>query len=171
MNRRNMLAISAVTAVTVFGLALLTEGAIGAPKAKIKKGQLVGDWALVSTNAPNAAIQNGPDDGYLVFERNGRFSFAILGSKVPKFASNNRNTGTADENKAVAQGSIAYFGTYSVNEADGTLTFHIARSSFPNWTGTDQPRLITSLTAQELKYTNPSASIGGTAELVWKRVK
>ena len=168
MNRRNMLAISTVT---VFGLAFLAEGAIGAPKAKIKKGQLVGDWAFVSNNAPNAAIQNGPDDGYLVFERNGRFSFAILSSKVPKFASNNRNTGTADENKAVAQGSISYFGTYSVNEADGTLTFHVARSSYPNWNGTDQPRLITSLTAQELRYTNPSASFGGTAELVWKRVK
>ena len=27
------------------------------------------------------------------------------------------------------------------------------------------------LTAEELKYTNPSASIGGTAELVWKRAK
>jgi hypothetical protein len=90
---------------------------------------------------------------------------------VPKFASNNRNTGTADEIKAAAQGNIAYFGTYSVNEADGTLTFHITRCSYPNWKGTDQPRLITSLTAQELKYTNPSASVGGTAELVWKRVK
>jgi hypothetical protein len=168
MNRRNMLAISATT---VFGLALLADGAIGAPKAKIKKNQLVGDWALVSTNTPNAAIQNDPDDGYLVFERNDRFSFAILSSKVPKFASNNRNTGTGDENKAAVQGNIAYFGTYSVNEADGTLTFHITRCSYPNWNGTDQPRLITSLTAQELKYTNPSASVGGTAELVWKRVK
>jgi hypothetical protein len=78
MNRRNMLAISATT---VFGLALLADGAIGAPKATIKKGQLVGDWALVSNNTPNAAIQNDPDDGYLVFERNGRFSFAILSSK------------------------------------------------------------------------------------------
>ena len=46
MNRRNMLAISATT---VFALALLAGGAIGSPKAQIKKGQLVGDWALVST--------------------------------------------------------------------------------------------------------------------------
>ena len=126
---------------------------------------------LVSSNAQNATIQNRPNDGFLVFEGSGRFSFALLSSNVPKFASNNRNTGTADENKAVVQGTIAYFGTYSVNEADGTLTFHIARSSFPNWTGTDQPRLITSLSAQELKYTNPTASVGSTAELVWKRVK
>jgi hypothetical protein len=168
MNRRNMLGIAAVS---ILGLASVAEDAVGAPKAKVKKSQLVGDWALVSNNTPNATIQNGPNDGYIVFERNGRFSFAILSSKVPKFASNNRNTGTADENKAVVQGNIAYFGTYSVNEADGTLTFHIERCSFPNWTGTDQLRQITSLTTQELKYTNPSASVGGTAELGWKRVK
>jgi hypothetical protein len=46
-----------------------------------------------------------------------------------------------------------------------------ARSTFPNWNGLDQKRLITSLTADELKCTNPAASVGGTAELVWKRVK
>ena len=27
------------------------------------------------------------------------------------------------------------------------------------------------LTADELKYTNPAASVGGTTNLVWKRVK
>jgi hypothetical protein len=168
MNRRNMLAISALTS---FGLVLLADGAPGQPKAKVEKSQLVGDWILVSVNAPTATIQNSPNDGFLVFGPNGRFSFALLNAKVPKFASNNRNTGTADENKAAVQGNIAYFGTYSLSEADGTLTFHIERCSYPNWTGTDQRRLITSLTAEELKYTNPSASIGGTAELVWKRAK
>jgi len=168
MNRRNMLAIPVMV---VFGLALLAGDAIAAPKGKINKNQLVGDWTLMSVNAPNNAIQSHPGDGYLVFERNGRFSFAILSSDVPKFASNNRNTGTADENKAVVQGNISYFGTYSVNEADGTVTFHIERCSFPNWNRTDQKRLVTSLTAQEFKYTNPSASVGGTAELSWKRVK
>src|SRR5258708_4243001 len=112
MNRRNMLAISTVT---IFALALLTADSVGAPKAQVNKNQLLGDWALVSTDAPNATIQFRPNDGFLVFERNGRFSFALLSSNVPKFASNNRNTGTADENKAVVQGSISYFGTYSVN--------------------------------------------------------
>jgi Lipocalin-like domain len=70
-----------------------------------------------------------------------------------------------------SQGSIAYFGTYSLNKTDGTLTLHIERSSFANRNGTDQQRLIASLTATDLKYTNPAASTGGTAELAWKRVK
>jgi hypothetical protein len=46
----------------------------------------------------------------------------------PKFASNNRATGTPEENKAVVQGLIAFFGTYSVNEADRTFTMHVEGS-------------------------------------------
>src|SRR5262249_23249419 len=72
--------------------------------------------------------------------------------------------------KSVVQGAIAYFGTYTVNEADHTLNFHIERCTFPNWDGTDQKRSIT-ITGDEMKYTNTAASGGGKAELVWKRAK
>jgi hypothetical protein len=166
MNRRSMLNISAVT---VLGLALLAGHA---DAAKVDQKQLVGDWALVSAGAPNPDIKPfGPNDGFATFQSNGRFSLQLILSSLPKFASNNRAAGTSEENKAVVQGSISYFGTYSVNETDGTVTLHIERCSFPNWNGTDLKRIITSLTGEELKYTNPAASVGGAAELAWKRVK
>jgi hypothetical protein len=169
MNRRSMICLSAVT---VLGLALVAGSAAGAPKAKINKKQLIGSWALVSASAPSPDVQPfGPNDGFAVFQTNGRFSLQLILSSLPKFSSNNRARGTPEENKAVVQGSITYFGTYSLNEADSTLTLHIERSSFPNWNGSDQKRMITSLTADELKYTNPAASVGGAAELAWKRVK
>jgi hypothetical protein len=44
-------------------------------------------------------------------------------------------------------------------------------STFPNWMGTDQKRTITALSKEELKWSNPSASAGGVAELVFKRAK
>jgi Lipocalin-like domain len=166
MNRRSMLNISAVT---VLGLALLAGHA---DAAKVNKKQLAGDWALVSAGAPNPDIKPfGPNDGFATFQSNGRFSLQLILSSLPKFASNNRAAGTSEENKAVVQGSISYFGTYSVNETDGTVTLHIERCSFPNWNGTDLKRIITSLTGEELKYMNPAASVGGAAELAWKRVK
>ena len=84
--------------------------------------------------------------------------------------SNNRTTGSPEENKAVVQGSVGYFGAYTVNE-DGTLTLHIERSSFPNWNGTDQKRIIISLTADEMKINSLTPTIGGTAEQVFKRIK
>ena len=43
-------------------------------------------------------------------------------------------------------------------------------STYPNWTATEQKRNITSLTSDELKWTL-AGSLGGTAELVFKRVK
>ena len=72
-----------------------------------------------TTTSPNARTF-GPNDGVAIFEANGRFSLSLVRSDLPKIASNNRDTGTPDENKAIVQGSIAYFGTYSVSEADGT---------------------------------------------------
>jgi Lipocalin-like domain len=166
MNRRSVLG----TAATVLACFLLGDAASAATKAKVSKKQLIGNWILVSNTAANGR-PFGPNDGYATFSADGRFSITLLRSDLPKFASNNRDTGSADENKAIVQGSNAYFGTYSLNEADGTVTLHIERASFPNWAGTDQQRLIVSLTTTELKYTNPAASTGGTAELGWKRVK
>jgi Lipocalin-like domain len=70
------------------------------------------------------------------------------------------------------QGSIAYFGTYAVNEAEKVITAHIEGSTFANLIeGPEQKRLITSLTADELRFTNPATPSGATLELVWQRAK
>ena len=113
MNRRSLLGISAVTVLT-FSLLLDVSA------ATVSKEQLIGNWILASNTAANGR-PFGPNDGYATFSADGRFSITLLRSDLPKFASNNRDTGSADENKAVVQGSNAYFGTYSLNEADGTL--------------------------------------------------
>jgi hypothetical protein len=112
----------------------------------------------------------GPGDGVLIFGRHGSFVQVLARPDLPKFASNNRNTGTADENKAVMQGSLTIFGTYKVAK-DGTLTLHVERSSYPNWNGSDQARVVTSLTASELKWDIPAPSVGGSASAAWKRSK
>jgi Lipocalin-like domain len=95
----------------------------------------------------------------------------ITRSDLPKFASNNRHAGTPEENKAVVEGSIAYFGMYSVSETDDTCAIHIESSTFPNWIGTNQKRSFT-ISGEELKWTTPTVSLGsGTALDVWKRAK
>src|SRR5690242_19871533 len=75
---------------------------------------------------------------------------AHIGADIPRFASNNRNSGTAEENKAVVQNSIATFGTYSFSSDDNSIIFKPERNTFPNWSGTSQKRLITSATKDEL---------------------
>src|SRR5215813_2590943 len=58
----------------------------------------------------------------------------------------------------------------AVNAADKTITFKIETATFPNWDGTEQKRAFT-VTGDELTYTVPAASGGGTATTVWKRAK
>jgi hypothetical protein len=78
-----------------------------------------------------------------------------------KYAINNRAQGTAEENKATAQGTITYFGTYSVSETDSSISIQVVSSSFPNWIGADQKRIV-ALTA---------STGGGTTEVVFTRAK
>ena len=95
----------------------------------------------------------------------------IARANLPKFATDNRLAGTAEENKAVVTGSIAHFGSYAVNEADKSITFRIQTSTHPNWDGSEQKRAYT-LAGDELRYTVGTAAVGGgTATLVWRRAK
>ena len=102
------------------------------------------------------------------FDDKGRFVIVNARPDLPKFASNNRNQGTPDENKAIVQGSLSLFGTYSV--ADKVITYKVEASSWPGWTGTEQKRTIISFTGDELTYTL-AGSIGGTSETKIRRLK
>jgi hypothetical protein len=116
----------------------------------------------------------GPDPrGIMMFDAKGNFAFMNMRAALPKFASNNRMVASPEENRAIVQGSIAYFGTYAVNEADRTIVTHVLASTFPNFDGGDQKRSIVSVTADELKYINPVASAGPgvVVEATWKRAK
>lgn len=134
---------------------------------------LVGTWVAIS----NVSEQNGvksdpygsPPLGMLIFDADGHYGLVLSRNDIPKFAST-RTNGTPEENKAVVQGTIAHFGRYAVNESDKIITFKIDISSFPNWNKTEQKRTF-SVNGDELSYTVPSFSGGGTAVSVWKRAK
>src|ERR1700716_1154235 len=73
---------------------------------------------------------------------------------------------------AVASGSIAYTGTYTIDENTKTIHANIETGTFPNLVGApNQRRIITSITADEMKFTNPRTAAGLTLEIVWKRAK
>ena len=68
---------------------------------------------------------------------------------------------------AIASGSIAYTGTYTVDENTKTIHANIETSTFPNLVGApNQRRIITSITADEMKFTNPRTPAGVTLEIV-----
>jgi hypothetical protein len=171
MNRRNILALYALA--PCLGTMMISDAMA---QQKSLKEQLIGNWTFVSgidTNKDGTKTDRfGPNaKGLAMFDASGRFSFLISRASIPKFAAGNVNQGTAEENKSVVQGIIAYFGTWSVDEASKTLTTNIEAGSYPNLNGGSLKRIITSLTADELKYTNPATSAGTSSDVVWRRAK
>jgi hypothetical protein len=57
------------------------------------------------------------------------------------------------------------------DEATKTLTTNIEAGSVPNLNGAAQKRIISSVSADELRYTNPASQIGTVDEVIWKRVR
>ena len=108
--------------------------------------------------------------GTMMVDANGRFSITVR-SDLPKFASNNRMTGTPEENKAIVQGAIAYFGTYTIDERTHVLTVHVEGSTFPTFDGGTQTRILSFNGDDEVTYFNPTPSMGGTAKVTYRRAR
>jgi hypothetical protein len=171
----NLLGIRCLCAITAVGLVVLPGS--GVAQQKTLKDQLVGTWTITSVNVDRndgTKVQPfGPNPkGALTLTSDGHFSLVNTRPGRSKFASSNRLEGTAEENKATTQGVLAYFGTYTVNEGEKMFTLRIEASSFPNDEGTEQKRLVTSLTGDDMAFTNPTGTLGGApAVLTLKRSK
>jgi len=167
MKRFSTFTTAILVALLFLGVALPARDAAG-QTAK----DLVGTWTWVSLHITRDGIQSQPmgptPKGFIVFDSNGRFAYLLSRPGRAKFAANNREQGTPEENKATVEGSLGYSGTYSVSGK--TLIFNIEASTYPNAEGTEQKRSFT-LTGDELTYINPAPTAGGTAVAVLKRVK
>jgi hypothetical protein len=171
MGRRLILAIVA----TLLLLIAIIPNATAQP-ARLKDA-IVGSWVLVSLRVtrPDGAVVTpyGPQPaGSMSFAHSGRFVIVLINPDIPKYASNDRSKPTAAEALAIAAGSNALLGSYTVDGAARTVTLHVEASSYPNDTGTDQVRAVKSISDTEMVLTIPASPNGGAAaELVWKRAE
>ena len=168
MNRFHILNLSVATAL---GLALLPGSALAQQKSL--KEQLAGTWTIISNDnvAPDGTKRQlfGPNPkGILVLAANGQYAQIIVLPARPNFKVNNRLEGTPEENKAAVHGTTATFGTWSVDEANKTITVRNEGSMFPNQVGTESKRSVT-LQGDQLRVSNPAPGSGGKSESVWKR--
>lgn len=142
MNRRAFVHLSAIILLMASNLPRDAAG-----QQKMSKENLLGTWDLASIYYMNpdgtksSTFGDNPK-GIAFFDTTGRFVIVVMRSDRLKYASNDRAKGTAEENKATAEGTITYFGTYTVSDADRMLNIHIVNSSFPNWNGVDQKRIL-----------------------------
>ena len=158
--------------LAALSLALSTTAA-----AQNLQNQLIGTWDFVvaQVKAPDGKISfpfGESPKGILIFTPDGRFAQIHVASDVPKIASNNRLTGTPQEYAEIMRRSLSVFGTYTIDDAKKTVTYHIVSASFPNWQGEAQTRTIDKLTADEFINTNPNVAGGrGSASNFYKRAK
>ena len=157
MHRRIMLGLCMAAS---FASLLIAESSFAQQSLK---EQLVGAWMLVSITSklPDGTPVWGENPvGLLVLTSSGHYSLQIMRSDLPKYVSNNRTQGTPEEYKAIGIGSIANFGTYTVDEEKKTFTITYDGSTFPNRKGAKETRPFV-IEGDQLRITNPAPSSGG----------
>ena len=167
--------IAAYTAciAAILGTALMPVS--GTAQEKSLKDQLVGTWVYDSSTVTRAdgTKSDRPNlKGMVIYTPEGRFMFINVGTDTPRIASNDRARATPEEAMSVLSKTVAYYGTYTIDEPSKTIVPKVEGSTFANLIGgPEQKRVITAISADEMRFINPRTPAGETFEFVWKRAK
>jgi hypothetical protein len=126
------------------GLAFAAASSFAQTAASSIKTQLVGNWQLVSVSLDHTQPYGDNPTGNMSFDANGHFSVIVITSGQAK--------------------NISYFGTYTVNDADSSMTIHIDGSTLGHTDGHDLKRTL-AFSGDELVVQSPN----GNVKLTWKR--
>jgi hypothetical protein len=160
--------------VVAVGLGLALSGAAFAQQ-KPAKEQIVGAWTLVSVTSEmddgkTAEPFGASPKGVIIFANDGQFSLFQSRAEIVKIAANDRAKATPEEAQSIVASSIAYYGTYAIDENTRVMSVNLAASTYANVAAIpDQKRTITLLTPDELKFDNPRTPNGMTLRTTWKR--
>ena len=150
--------------------AVLSMLVIAPATAQSLKDQLVGTWSMESNieeYADGKKVSWDPSlKGMVMYDAGGRF--ILMAAEI-----GNRKKVEGNPALNPVGKMISYFGTYTVNEADKTLTHKIVGASSPLWDGTEQKRVVTTInqTAMVFKAVTPIGSAQGPFVPVaaWKK--
>ena len=135
---------------------------------------LVGSWRLTAADKilPDGSrvADYGTDPrGIAIFTADGHYVVEIFRSDRLKFASGDRAKGTPEEYKDAVLSTSCHFGTYTVDVAKGTITFHLERASYPN---SDETTRVNSfaLEGDQLSWHVPPRPDGSIPVSVFRRM-
>ncbi|CAA9414685.1 hypothetical protein AVDCRST_MAG94-6627 [uncultured Leptolyngbya sp.] len=139
------------------------------------QNKVLGTWRMVSAQTDpkgkNLPAYGSAPNSLLVFTADMHFVEVLTDSTIPKFASNERGKGTAEENRAAMAGSLGLFGTYTVDETGEFSGNRVTGSTFPNWIGDvrtrKQLRFVVNGDRMLETFTRPE---GTKIVIVWQRV-
>ena len=147
-------------------LACLCLGFALPASAQSLKEQLAGTWMLTAGTEqhPDGKKVTPWSEGRLMLDANGNLAFFLIGRDRPK---------TGNDPRVPVGPAVAYYGTYSVNEAEKSLTWKIERALWPGFDGGERKQSV-ALTGDTMTTTGspvqtPQGAIIPINE--WKRVK
>ena len=131
--------------------------------------QLIGAWKLVSIEMlvdGNVVYPYGDHPlGLLIYHEVGRITAQIM--RPGRYSSltdpDAIPLATASELRQIAEGYLGYFGTFTIDEENNTVTHHVEACTLPAWVGTDQQR--------QYEFDGSRLSLSsGPNRLVWERI-
>jgi hypothetical protein len=142
------------------------------------RDQLIGVWRLMSYEfrlADGILIRPMGEgvQGILIYTANGYVSLHIFDPERPKFAADDFMKGAPEEVQQAFEGSMAYYGTFEVDEQKAMVIHHVQGCTFPNWVGVDRVQFYEFVRDQLLLTTLPMSLSGEqvVGQLTFKRVK
>lgn len=139
----------------------------GGPDAK----RLLGGWRLVSalTNGQVNAARGANPTGLIFYDPSGWMSVNIQGDHPPVEILGDRPT--PEEASAALSTYWAYFGTYSVDELNKTVTHHRTGSVNPGWHRHRDFVRAYEFLGNDRVVLRPQAPERNGNELVWERLR
>ena len=108
-------------------------------------GIFAGTWSLASWKATTDGGETrhpfGADAvGRITYDQAGRMSVQLMNPQRSRLSSDDPEKWTTEELEPAFRGYFAYFGSFTVQAAEKTVTHHLEAASVPNWVGTKQIR-------------------------------
>lgn len=129
-------AMKAFTKLSAVTASILCIGMSTGASAEGLKDKVAGAWTL---NEGSEVFQDGKKvtpwvEGNLILDSNGHFSFFVLGKDRVK---------GNDDVRIPAGPLVAYYGTYTVNDAENMLTYKVEHAANPMFDGAVRTQKVT----------------------------
>ena len=173
--------------IALFGLVTLIALSAcggGSPEAEMAEGNPVVDVVTADANSPFVGawtlvkIERFDGDGellappiedrvgYIIYDPAGYMGVTIMQPDRRPYAGDQR---TPEEGLATYSTYTSYFGTFTVNEAEGYLTHHLEGSLNARGAGSDYQRFYT-FSGNRLTLQPPGGDNGNKTELTWEKL-
>ena len=158
--------------IALFALvALVALSACGGGAPADANSQFAGAWTLVKIerfDADGELLEPPSEDrvGYIIYDPAGYMGVTLM---QPDRRPRAGNQLTPEEALASYSTYTSYFGTFTVNEAEGFVTHHLEGSLNTGGAGSDNKRFYT-LSGNRLTLQPPAAENGNKTHITWEKL-